>query len=75
MFMSTSKVQKGGKKGRKVGRMKKKPSYQRYLLENRRAKNKARKIDKYLKKFPLWKPCNLSSDVEIYLKKLLKSNA
>lgn len=74
--MSTSKVQKkGGKKGRKIGRMKKKPAYQRYLLENRRARNKAKKLFKYLKKFPNYKIIFIKEDVEKYLKKLLNGNA
>jgi len=72
--MSTSKVQaKGGKKGRKHGRMKRKPAYQRYLLEHRREKNAAHKIYKYIKKFSNWTPINLNTVVEMYLKKLLKN--
>jgi hypothetical protein len=63
--------QSKGKKGRKIGRMKNKPAYKRYLAEDRRTKNKARRIARYMKKFPNWKPNNLSDKlsnyVEIYL--------
>jgi hypothetical protein len=37
---------KGGKKNRKHGRNKKSPAMQRYNLENRAEKNKARRIAK-----------------------------
>ena len=62
---------KKGKKGRKHGRMKKKPAYKRYLAEDRRAKNKARKLAKYIRKYPNWEPFNISEDVLIYLKRLI----
>jgi len=53
-----------GKKSRKHGRMKRKPAYKRYLAENRRAKNKARRIVRYMKKFPNWKPINLTPEIQ-----------
>lgn len=37
---------KKSQKGRKIGRSKRKPSHMRYNLENRREKNKLRKINK-----------------------------
>lgn len=64
---------KKGKKGRKFGRMKRKPAYVRYKAEDRRAKNKARKLAKYMKKFPNWVPNNLSDKVQLYLNNLLRS--
>jgi len=57
MARPSSGTPKKGKKGRKIGRMKNKPAYKRYLAEDRRAKNKARKLAKYMRKFPNWKPC------------------
>ena len=54
--MPKKTVRQGGKKNRKHGRMKKKPAYKRYLAEDRRAKNKARKLARYMKKFPNWEP-------------------
>ena len=50
------KIRQGKGGTRKHGRMKKKPAYKRYLAEDRRAKNKARKLARYMKKFPNWKP-------------------
>ena len=41
---------KEGKKGRKIGRNKKKPCQLRYVAERRDVKNKEKKILKYLKK-------------------------
>ena len=40
----------GGKKGRKIGRQKKKPSHIRYTMERRWEKNKARRAAKIAKK-------------------------
>jgi len=59
--MPKKTVRQGGKKHRKHGRMKNKPAYKRYLAEDRRAKNKARKLARYMKKFPNWEP-NISED-------------
>ena len=55
---------KSGKKNRKHGRSKKKPSHKRYLVEKRWVKNKARKIRKYMKAHQNWKPYNLSEEVQ-----------
>ena len=63
--------QSKGKKGRKHGRMKKKPAYKRYLAEDRRTKNKARRIARYMNKFPNWKPNNLSDKLSSYVKRYL----
>ena len=41
---------KEGKKGRKIGRNKKKPCQLRYVSERRDVKNKEKRITKYLKK-------------------------
>lgn len=40
---------KSGKKGRKVGRQKKKPSHNRYTMERRWERNKARRAAKVAK--------------------------
>lgn len=58
------KNRKEGKKSRKQGRMKRKPAYKRYLAENRRAKNKARRMARYMKKFPNWQPVNISNEMQ-----------
>jgi hypothetical protein len=42
-------VRKSGKKGRKIGRQKKKPSHIRYTMERRWEKNKARRAEKIAK--------------------------
>lgn len=60
-------TRRGGKKNRKHGRMERKPAYKRYLASDRRNKNKARRIKRYMKKFPNWKPNNLSADVLKYI--------
>lgn len=61
-----------GFKGRKIGRMKKKPAYKKYLAEGRRAKNGAQKLFNYMKKFQNWKPI-ITSNIQPHLNKLLKS--
>ena len=61
--------QSKGKKGRKIGRMKRKPAYMRYLNGHRREKNKARRIVRYMKKFPNWKPTNLSDMVAAFVER------
>ena len=61
-----------GHKGRKVGRNRKKPSSQRYLISRRWIFNKVKKLEKYMKKFPNWKPTNLSSEISTKLEALLK---
>ncbi|GJQ44104.1 MAG: hypothetical protein JETCAE03_36020 [Ignavibacteriaceae bacterium] len=66
------KNRKEGKKSRKHGRMKKKPAYKRYLAENRRAKNKARRIARYMKKFPNWKPVNLSVEMQTLVNRYIR---
>lgn len=64
---------KGGKKGdKKWGRNKKKPAYQRYLFNDGRAKRKALKIFRYMKKFPNWKPI-ITERIKPHLNKLLRS--
>ena len=62
---------RGGKR-RKHGRMLKKPAYKRYLAEDRRTKNKARRIARYMKKFPNWRPTNLSDKISAYVKRYLE---
>lgn len=54
---------KSGKKNRKFNRSRNKPGHKRYLHEMRWIKNKARKIKKYMRKHPNWKPCNLPDAV------------
>lgn len=67
----SDKTTKKGKKGRKHGRQKRKPSYQKY----NRVKNKARKLYKYMKKFPNWKPTNLSKEIEAEIARLKRKEA
>ena len=43
---------KGGKKGRKYGRHDRKPSGPRYTSQNHRDRNKIRRIEKMLRRFP-----------------------
>jgi len=47
--MSTNPTRKTGKKNRKIGRGMRKPAHARYVAENRREKNKARKAAKIAK--------------------------
>ena len=65
------KNRKEGKKSRKQGRTLRKPAYKRYLAENRRAKNKARRIARYMKKFPSWKPVNLSVEMQVLVNRYI----
>ncbi len=61
-----------GKKSRKIGRCIKKPSKQRYTNEERWIKNKARRIVKQMKKFPLYKAFNLNDDVSVKVAVMMK---
>lgn len=47
-----SKSRKGGKKSRKHGNVKKKPTHQRYNNEGRALKNKKRKLARHLYRYP-----------------------
>ncbi len=47
--MSSNPTRKTGKKNRKFGRGMRKPTHARYVAENRREKNKARKAAKIAK--------------------------
>ena len=47
--MSSNPTRKTGKKNRKYGRGMRKPAHTRYVAENRREKNKARKAAKIAK--------------------------
>lgn len=44
--LSATPTRKGGKKSRKIGRAKRKPAHNRYTMEMRWQKNKARRIEK-----------------------------
>lgn len=55
---------KPGKHHRKHGRSKKRLSHKSYLTEKRWLKNKAKKIRKFMKSHPTWKPYNLSEEVQ-----------
>lgn len=82
MARPKGKTAKGGRNGdKKHGRMKNKPAYQRYLLNEGRAKKKAKKIFLYMKKFPNWEYTEppertdepkLANNVHKHLKRLLK---
>jgi len=67
------KTTKISKSSRKHGRNLKKPSKMRYVSSKRWITNKARRIWKYMKKHPNWKPNNLSDGVKVELKRLAKS--
>jgi hypothetical protein len=54
--MAEKSLRRGGKKNRKHGRRKGKPSQKRYVAEGRSAKNKERKIRKHKKRHPNWTP-------------------
>lgn len=62
---------KSGKKGRKIGRTKRKPTHQKYNATRKQFWNKVRDVVKHLKKFPNWKPYNLSPDVFAEVKKVM----
>ena len=61
-----------GSKQRKFGRKGRRPSHARYNNTERWIVNKARRIVKQLKKFPNYKPFNISDDVELKINKLMK---
>ena len=62
-------TRRGGKKNRKWGREKRRPSHARYTLEKRWLFNKARKIAKYIKKqSPSWNPGNIPVEVRRILR-------
>ncbi len=46
------KNRKKGKKGRKIGRSKRHPAAQRYLGEKRWIRNRVRRIERHLKRYP-----------------------
>lgn len=69
-----AKPAKPGKKGRKIGRTTRKSTHQRYNAKHQRFWNKVRDIVKHLRKFPNWKPYNLSPDVSTEVEKQI-SNA
>jgi hypothetical protein len=48
--MGETPKRKGGKKGRKIGRQKKKPSHIRYTMERRWETNKAKRAAKIAKR-------------------------
>lgn len=60
-------VRRGGKKNRKHGNKKKKPAQKRYTAERRWISNKARRIRKYMRQHPNWRPNNLNKDVKALL--------
>ena len=59
--------QKSGGGNKKHGRKKSKPAQRRYTESKRWITNKARRIAKYMKKFPNWEPI-LTDDVKKALK-------
>jgi hypothetical protein len=63
---------KGGKKNRKFGRTTRSPSHQRYNAKRQWFWNKVRRIVKHLKKFPNYKPYNISPDVREEVKKKME---
>ena len=63
-----AKARRGGKKNRKWGREKRRPSHARYLSEKRWLFNKARKIAKYIKRNPSWNPGNIAIEVRRILR-------
>ena len=67
--MSSSTGKKGG---RKYGRVTRKPCHQVYNAKRQWFWNKVRRVVKQMKKFPNYKPFNLSSDVKMEVKKRLE---
>lgn len=65
-------TRQSGSKGQKVGRKIKKPAQKRYTIERRWIKNKVRKILKYIRSHPNWKPDNASEEVRNEIKKRLR---
>lgn len=63
---------KQGRGSRKHGRNRKKPAKMRYTSAKRWITNKARKVFKYMRKHPNWKPTNLSGEVNSEIVKLRK---
>lgn len=63
---------KKGKKNRKHGRCVKSPSHQRYNFYQRWIENKVRRIVKQMRKFPNYKPYNLSPTVKKEVMERLK---
>ena len=55
-YVITSGTRRGGKKNRKYGRNRRKPSKMRYTNERRWITNKLKKIKKYIKTHPNWTP-------------------
>ena len=56
VVIKTVSNRRQGKKNRKYGRNRKKPSCIRYTNEMRWITNKLKKIKKYIKNHPNWKP-------------------
>lgn len=65
--MASSSGKKGGKK---FGRTNRGFSHGQYNTEKRWIINKAKRVAKMLRKFPKYKPFNLSGDVKYHLDKL-----
>lgn len=59
-YTITSGTRRGGQKNRKYGRNRRKPAKVRYTNEMRWITNKIKKIKKYMKKHPNWKPTKTS---------------
>ena len=61
---------KSGKKG--IGRSNRKPACLRYKSSERWVRNKVRNIVKHMRKFPNYKPHNLSPDIRDKVKKSMQ---
>ena len=68
--MSSSSGKKGG---RKIGRVTRKPCHQVYNAKRMWFWNKVRRIAKQMKKFPKYKPFNISPDVRVEVQKRLEN--
>lgn len=62
-IVKKGKSRKKGKKGRKIGRYGKHPSSQRYKAEKRWLKNRLRRIERHLRKYPNDKQARAALDV------------
>lgn len=64
-------TQSKGKKGRKHGRIKRKPLHMRYNSERRDLRNKAKRIVRLMKKFSNYHLTNMPDNLSAYVKKYL----
>lgn len=67
-----SSLQQAGGGQRKYGRHQRKPSNKRYNMYDHRDKNKAKRILRLMKRFPLYRAYNVNSGVSIIINKEMR---